>query len=83
MSRYDEERLGTLLRLLPPAPRGAVAAAQELPLARAGLDEIVARAEADVEFRTRLVADLEAALAAEGYEPDPELVDALRGRLGA
>jgi hypothetical protein len=81
MSRYDEERLGTLLRLLPPAPRGSVAAAQELPFARAGLDEIVARAEADAEFRTRLVADLEAALAAEGYEPDPALVEALRGRL--
>jgi hypothetical protein len=82
MSRYDEERLGTLLRLLPPAPPATVAAAQELPFARAGLDEVVARAQADADFRARLVDDLDDALAAEGYEPDPAFVEALRGRLG-
>jgi hypothetical protein len=69
------------LRLLPPAPEGWVKAAQELPFARRGLDEIVARAEADDEFRRALVADLEAVLAREGYEPDPLLVRALRERL--
>lgn len=82
VARYDEERLGKLLAALPPAPEGWVQAAQELPLARLGLDGIVARAEADLEFRERLVADLEAALALEGYEPDPALVEALRRRLG-
>jgi hypothetical protein len=78
---YDEETLGRLLRLLPPAPPAWVAAAQELPAARAGLEDIVARAEADAEFRARLVADLEGALAQAGYEPGAALVEALRARL--
>jgi hypothetical protein len=69
------------LRLLPPAPEASVRAAQELPLARRGLDEIVERARADAEFRARLVADLEAALRAEGFEPDAALVQAVRVRL--
>jgi hypothetical protein len=76
----DEERLARLIRALPPAPEAWVRAAQELPLARAELDEIVARAEADAQFRARLVADLEAALAADGYEPTPALVQMLRAR---
>jgi hypothetical protein len=75
------ERLGELLRLLPPAPAGWVQAAQELPLARAGLDEIVARAEADAAFRQALVDDLEAALADAGFSAEPRLVDAVRRRL--
>jgi len=78
---YDEERLGVLLRLLPPAPAGWMRAAQELPAARRTLDEIVARAEADLEFRRAVVADLEAALEQEGVEPAPGLVDELRERL--
>jgi hypothetical protein len=81
MSRFREERLAELLRLLPPAPRGWVEAAQELPFARPGLDRIVARAEADARFRELLVADLEAAFAQEGVEPDPALVDEVRKRL--
>lgn len=78
---YDEERLGVLLRLLPPAPLGWVQAAQELPAARRTFDEIVARAEADLAFRSALIADLERALAAEGYEPDRRILDELRDRL--
>ena len=81
MSGYDEERVARLLALLRPAPEGWVLAAQELPAARAGLDEIVARAEADAEFRAKLVADLEAALAQAGYEPEPRILEALRRRL--
>jgi hypothetical protein len=80
MIAFDEERLARLIRALPPAPVGWVRAAQELPLARAGLDEIVARAEADANFRARLVADLEAALEAEGYERDPALIEVLKVR---
>ena len=83
MTAYDEERLARLIRALPPAPVGWVRAAQELPFAQTELDEIVARAEADAAFRQRLVADLEAALAAEGYEPDRAVVAALRARLQA
>jgi len=80
MTAFDEERLGRLIRALPLAPEAWVRAAQELPLARAGLDEIVARAEADAEFRARLLADLEAALEAEGYERDPAVVELLKVR---
>jgi regulator of protease activity HflC (stomatin/prohibitin superfamily) len=80
MTALDEERLARLIRALPPAPEAWVRAAADLPLARAELDQIVARAEADAEFRVRLIADLEAALAADGYEPDPALVHLLRVR---
>jgi hypothetical protein len=58
-----------------------VEAAQELPIARSQLDEIVARAEADAAFRAALIADLEAALAHEGYAPTRALLDAVRRRL--
>jgi len=81
MSAFDEERLARLIRALPPAPESWVRAAQELPAARAELEEIVARAEADAEFRRLLVADLEAALEAEGYERSARLVEELRLRL--
>jgi hypothetical protein len=78
---YDEERLGELLSLLPPAPAGWVQAAQELPAARLGLDEVVERARVDAEFRVLLVADLEAALAEAGFEPTDELLEAVRACL--
>ncbi len=78
---YDEERLGELLRRLPPAPEGWVRAAQELPTARAALDELVVRAEADAELRKRILANLEAALAAEGVEPSSALLAELQTRL--
>jgi hypothetical protein len=81
MASYDEERLGGFLRLLRPAPEGWVRAAQELPLAWATFDEIVARAEADLEFRRALIADLEDALAQAGYEPNVRVVAELRKRL--
>jgi len=75
---YDEERIGRLVGLLPPAPEGWAQAAQEIPVLRRSLDEILARAEADAAFRPALIADLEAALAQAGYEPEPRLVDELR-----
>ena len=78
---YDEERLGELLRILPPAPEGWVQAAQELPTARAAMDQLVARAEADAELRRRILNDLEAALAAEGVERNSALLAELRTRL--
>jgi len=81
MTAFDEERLARLIRALPPAPEAWVRAAQELPFVRGELDEIVARAEADVAFRERLIADLEGALAAEGYERAPVILAALRMRL--
>lgn len=83
MGEYDEERIAELLRALPPAPKGWVKAAQELPRARRELDDIVARAEADIEFRKALIANLEAALAAEGYEPDERTLERLRKRFAS
>jgi hypothetical protein len=80
---YDEERIADLIAAMPPAPAGWVQAAQELPAARAEMDEIVARAQADQRFRAAAIADLEAALAAEGYDVDRRLLPALRQRLGA
>jgi len=80
MSAFDEDRLAELIGALPPAPQAWVQAAQELPLARTELDEIVTRAEADAEFRRALIADLEATLAQEGYEPERPLLDELRRR---
>ena len=83
MTNYDMQRIAQLLRLLPPAPEGWTCAAQELPQARAAMDDIVARAEADGEYRARVVADLEAALQAQGVEAAPSAVAALRLRLGS
>ena len=78
MSTYNEERLAQLIGMLPPAPDGWVQAAQELPAARRGLDQLVARAEADAAFRAAVLADLESALQAEGVEPQPQVVAELR-----
>jgi hypothetical protein len=81
MTAYDEHRLAELIKTLPPAPQAWVEAAQELPLARATLDDIVARAETDIAFRDALVADLEEALRLEGYEPEALPLDELQRRL--
>ena len=83
MTGYDIERIAELLRLLPAPPEGWVRAAQELPQARAELAAIVARAEEDAAFRARVVDDLEAALEAEGIDPTPSVVAALRVCLDA
>ena len=78
MREYDEQRLGRLIGMLPPTPEGWVRAAQELPAARRGLDQLVARAEADAAFRASVLADLESALQTEGVEPEPRVVGKLR-----
>ena len=83
MTGYDEERIAELLRALPAPPDSWVKAAKELPRARAEIGQIVSRSEADAAFRAALVADLEAALVAEGYEATPSVVAALRLRFGA
>jgi hypothetical protein len=81
MRTYNEETLADLLRTLPAPPQAWVKAAQEIPLARKGLDDIVERAREDQAFREALIADLESAIAGAGYEPDPALTDAVRARL--
>lgn len=81
MTTYNDERLGELLRLLPPAPAGWVTAAQELPMARVQIDALIERAEADSAFRASVLADLEVAIRATGVEPSPVVVEHLRKRL--
>ena len=81
MTTYDEERLGELLRLLPPAAVGWVTAAQELPADRSELDALVARAEEDAALRQALVDDLEDALRSAGIDVHPAVVDHLRRRI--
>jgi hypothetical protein len=81
MHDYNEETLANLLRSLPTPPEAWVKAAQEIPLARRGLDDIVERARADQAFRDALIADLEVALETAGFESDPALADAVRARL--
>ncbi len=82
MNGYDPERIAALLGLLAPAPEGWVRAAQELPQARAEIAALVTRAEEDAAFRARVLADLEAALEAEGIDATPSVVAVLRTRLG-
>ena len=78
---YDEERIGRMIGYLEPAPEGWVRAAQEIPAFRRMLDSLVARAEEDKAFRDALVADLEAAVAEAGFEPEPRKLEELRQRL--
>lgn len=77
----DPERLAALLAELREPPRAWIEAAQRLPAARAELDGIVARAEADAAYRARALAGLEQALLDEGHEPNPERLASLRARL--
>lgn len=81
MTTYDDERIAELLRAFPPAPAAWVEAAKQLPMLLAGLDTLVARAEADAAFRAKVLADLEAALAEAGIEPQPVAVARLRSIL--
>jgi hypothetical protein len=78
---YDIEQLARLIGALPPAPKGWVTAAQELPRLTASLDDLIGRAEQDAELRARLVADLESALAESGISPTPRILAQARSRL--
>ena len=77
----DEEALALALARLRPAPAAWVQAAKELPALRAQLDGLVARAEADAEFRAAVERDLGRALKESGLTPDPALLRALRAQL--
>lgn len=81
MTSYDEERLGELLSILRPAPEPWVRAAQELPLIGRSLDEIVERAEADHEYRRRVVADPAGALEEADVVAHSDAIEILKQRL--
>jgi hypothetical protein len=78
---YDEERIGELLRALPPAPEAWVQAASRMPATRRAIDQIAALASADAELRREVLSDLEGALQRAGLQPDPVLIAVLRDRL--
>ncbi|HZG34501.1 MAG TPA: hypothetical protein VEY87_01515 [Gaiellaceae bacterium] len=80
MERHDEIHLAALLRALPPAPEGLVAAAAALPRTRRDLERIVVLAEEDAAFRAALLDDLESALRVAGVEPEPTVVQEIRRR---
>ena len=81
MSRYDEERLGELLSALPPAPEPWVQAAKQLSQVGERLDRIVERAEADDEYRRKVVSDPEAALEEADVIAHSDAVEILRRKL--
>jgi hypothetical protein len=81
MAAYDEERLGELLSVLPPAPDEWVRTAADLPFARLGLAAIIERAEADEEFRRRVLADPTAVLEEAEVVAHLDLAELLRRRL--
>jgi hypothetical protein len=78
---YDEERLGELLSSLPPAPEAWVEAAQNLPIARKSVDEIIERAEEDEEYRRRVIEDPKAALEEAEVVAHVDAIEILRRRL--
>jgi hypothetical protein len=81
MSTYDEERLGELLSALPPAPDHLVRAAKQLSFMREQVDKIVERAEADDEYRRKVVADPEAALEEADVVAHSDAIEILRRKL--
>ena len=81
MTRYDEHKLAELLSALPPAPEAWVRAAQDLPLMRRGLEEIVQRADVDDEYRRRVIENPELALEEADVIAHADAVEILRRRL--
>jgi hypothetical protein len=81
VTAYDEERLGSLLSALPPAPEAWVQAAQALPMVHARVEEIVARAEQDDQYRRRVVADPQSALEEADVVAHVDVVEILRREL--
>jgi hypothetical protein len=78
---HDEEHLGDLLSALPPAPEAWVRTAKELPVAQQRLAEIVERAEADDDYRRRVVTDPESALEEADVVAHTENIEIIRRRL--
>jgi hypothetical protein len=78
---HDEEHLGELLSVLPPAPEAWVRTAKELPVAQQRLDEIVERAKADEDYRRRVVTDPETALEEADVVAHAGTIEIIRRRL--
>ncbi len=78
---YNEEKLGEILSAFPPAPEAWVKAAQELPLMQEGLAQIVERADADEDYRRKVIENPEAALEEADVVAHADAVEILRRRL--
>ena len=81
MAAYNEEQLGEILSALPPAPEAWVRAAQNLPVVQQGLEQIVERAEADEDYRRRVIEDPAAVLEEAEVVAHADTVEILRRRL--
>ena len=81
MTAYDEQRLGEILAALPPAPEAWVRAAQDFPLLKQSLDEIIERAETDDDYRRRVIADPAGALEEADVVAHADAVEILRRKL--
>ena len=80
-SGYDEERLGELSACCPRLRPGGFRLRRSCPPRAAGSTRSSSAPASTRSSASVLVADLEAALAAAGYEPTDELVDAVRACL--
>jgi hypothetical protein len=76
----DEVALARAIAALPPAPHAWVLAAELLPLARTGIDSLVARCAEDAELRGRVIEGLEAALRS-AHEPTRRAAGDVQDRL--
>ena len=81
VSAYNDEKLAELLRALPPAPKAWVRAVQALGLSQPTIADLVERAKTDDRFRKALIANPGAALEAEGYEVEPDVIAAIMKQL--
>jgi hypothetical protein len=50
-------------------------------MARKALDEVLAQADSDADFRASLLENAKRALDEAGYESDPDMIETLRRRL--
>ncbi len=81
MTAFNEEKLGEILSALPPAPEAWVKAAQELPRMQESLAQIVERADADEDYRRRVIENPVAALEEADVVAHADAVEILRRRL--
>ena len=84
--RSVEQRVDRAYSLVlgrPADPEARARYAEQLRRGALTDQDLCAELVQSAEFRTRLMADLEAALREEGVEPDPQLVEALRRRFQA
>ena len=78
LPEFDEERLGELIALLPPAPVGWTWPRRSSPPPGSSSTRSSSEPARTRSSARRLVADLEDALASAGYEPRAALLAAVR-----